>query len=183
MPRKMNTALAFLAFFTLCSDAYIVQRNHGYEFPMKKVQYTCPPYSKWVSPKIASSSVQARIISRNGDETKRTKQEFTFTPVSARLFNMLDMVALPSREVCVLGGKLKSYILPENTQFQSMLSIAVWCLPCLLEKIHTKRNHCLKQQLNSIGEDDNTKFKRFSERFVAAVNKYYYYNNFLTFFA
>lgn len=182
MSLKMNSVVAFLALFALCSDAYIIQTNHRYEFPMKKLQYTCPKNSNGVSPEIPYSPVQVGLNSRNVDEMKRSQQQFTFSPLPARLFKMLGMVVLPSREVCALGEKLENYILPENDQFPTMISIAAWCLPCLSEPIHTKRMRCLKQQLNSTGAENNTQFRRFSESFVAAIYEYYYYRNVLRFF-
>jgi hypothetical protein len=110
-----------------------------------------------------------------------TKRQYTVVPLLTRLRNTLDMVVLPSREVCVLGEKVKNYILPENSQFETMLSIAAWCLPCISEAIHTKRRQCLKQRLNAIGPDNNTIFQPFSERLAAAIQEYYFYNNFLFF--
>ena len=181
MPVKINIAIAFLAFFALCNDAYIIQRGLRCQFPIKKFQDACLKSSKWVSPKLASSPVQIGLDSGHGDGTKRSKQPFTFTPRSTTLFKMLDMVVLPSGEILVLREKLRNYTLPENNQFQTMLSIAAWCLQCLSEPIATKRSHCVKQQLNFIGSDDDIKFKRFSERIVTAINEYYY-KNFVMFF-
>ena len=164
MSFKINIAVAFLAFFALCNDAYIVKRSLRYEFPVKNLQQPCPKSSKLVFPEIAEVGLDSLF--------------------STRVFKMLDMVVLPSREVCVLGEKLKNYTLPEKTQFYIMLSIAAWCFPCILDPMftETERRHCLEQKLNSIVADDNTKFKRFSERFVPMIQEYYYYKNVVTFF-
>jgi hypothetical protein len=164
MSFKINIALAFFAFFALCNDAYIVQRSLRYEFPVKNLQQSCPKSSKLVFPEIAQVGLDSLF--------------------STRIFKMLDMVVLPSREVCVLGEKLKNYKLPEKTQFYIMLSIAAWCFPCILDPMYTEteRRHCLEQKLNFIVGDDNTKFKRFSERFVPMIQQYYYYKNVVTFF-
>ena len=178
---KINIAVAFLAFFALCNDGYFIQTGLRHQFQIKNVQYACPKSSKLVSPKIATSPVHDGLDSRNGYGRKLTKPQFTFTPLSVGLFKILDMVVLPSREVCVLGVKLKNYTLPDNNQFQTMLSIAVWCLPCHSEPTSKKRIHCAEQQLNSIGSDDNKKFKTISERVVKAINEYYYRNVLLFF--
>ena len=178
MSLKINIAVAFLAFSALCIDAYIVQRRIRQELPVKNLQYACPKSSNWVTPEMVLSPVEVALDSLNGGKTKK---QFTVAPLLTRLVENLEMVVLPSREVCVLGEKLKNYIMPENSQFEIMLSIAAWCLPCISEPIHTQRSHCLEQKLNAIGANDNTRFQEFSERLVAAIQEYFFYNNFLFF--
>ena len=182
MTHKIDIAVAFLALFVLCNDAYIVQTDIKNDFAVKNVRNACPISAKWVTPETVPSLVQIGSKFLNGGETKRHNQQFAFTPILTSFFQMLDMVVLPSREVCVLGQKLKNYILPENNQFQTKLGIAAWLLPCLTTPIHhTKTRYCLEQQMNSIGRNDMLSFKRFSERLVAAIHEYYYYHHFLMF--
>ena len=176
MAQKIIIAFASLAFLALYVDAYLIQRRPVNELSIKNFQYECPKSSRRVPPKKTSSPFQAVLDDLNYDETK---QQFAVPPVSTRLFKILDMVVLPSREVCVLGEKLKNYLLPEDSQFEILLSIAAWCFPCMSDPIHTKRKHCFEQKLNSIGSDKNTKFQRFSKRLVAAIWIYYYFNLFL----
>jgi hypothetical protein len=177
MSLKIIITIGFLASFVRYNDAYNVQRTLNYEFPKKNFQYACPNSSKWVSLEIASPPFQIGSDYVNYGQTKQ--YFFTGPPVSTKLFTILDMVVLPSREVCVLGEKLKHYTLPNNSQFEIMLSIAAWFFPCILEPINAKRSYCFSQKLSSIGSDDNTKFEQFSEQLVAAIQKYYYLNNFL----
>ena len=176
MAQKIFIAFASLAFLALYIDAHLIQRRPVNKLSIKNFQYECPKSSRRVPPEKATSPFQAALDDLNYDETK---QQFTVPPVSIRLFKILDMVVLPSREVCVLGEKCKNYILPEDHQFEILLSIAAWCFPCMSEPIHTKQRHCFKQKLSSIRSDENTKFQRFSKRLVAAIWKYYYFNLFL----
>ena len=174
-PKKL-ISVAFLVVFALYNDAHFVHRRLANEFSIKKIKYACP---KSVLPEIASSPFQFGPGSLNFGETK---QHFSAPPVPPMLLKVLDIVLLPSREVCVLGEKLKNYILPENSQHEILLSIAAWCIPCMSRPIHTKRSHCFEQQMSSIGSDDNRNFQRFSKHLVAAIQNYYYKINFANFF-
>ena len=177
MTHKIDIAVAFLALFVLFNDAYIVQRGIKNEFLVKNLRNACPISAKWVTPETVPSVVQVGSKYLNDGETKRHNKQFAFTPVSTSFFQMLDMVVLPSREVCVLGQKLKNYILPESNQFQTKLSIAAWLLPCFTTPSnHTRTRYCLEQQMNSIGRNDMLSFKRFSERFLEAMQEYYYHH-------
>jgi hypothetical protein len=176
MSPKNLISVAFLVFLALHNDAHLIKRRLINEFSITKIQYACP---KSFTPEIASSPLQAGFDSLHYGETK---QHFSGPPVPLELLKVLDIVVLPSREVCVLGERINNYILPEHSQFETLLSIAAWGIPCMSGPIHTKRSHCFDQQMSFIGSDDNRKFQRFSRHLVAAIQNYYYKINFANFF-
>ena len=153
----------FLSAFAFYNDACLVQTKLRFKFPLR--HYACPKPSNGVSSERAVYPFQDSLV--------------LVEPASTRLFKILQMVVLPSGEVCVLGKKLKNFILPENSQFEIMLIIAVWCSPCISETTHTKRNHCFTEKLIFIELVTNKEFKPFSEvllqrRKTSFVNKILY---------
>ena len=128
--------------------------------------YICPKSSKRITPEASLSPFQIGTDSGN-DENEQ--QILIVVPLSVRLFKKLEMTVLPSREVCVLGEKLKNIFLPHNSEFQTMIGIAVWFSPCISKRTHERQMHCLEDKLQRIASIDVKTFRTFYEFIVRAV--------------
>ena len=76
--------------------------------------YACPKSPKLISAVINLSPFQ---VSSDSRDNSARDIPLVVIPISRRTFKKLDMTLLPSREVCVLGNKLKNFVLPEKSQF------------------------------------------------------------------
>jgi hypothetical protein len=147
---KIIITVCFLAFFALHTEACYGGRRHragrGLNgFTPRNFEYACP---------------------KSGGQTV---ENFTLVPIATRLFKLLDMKLLPSREVCVLGEKLSSFILPEDLEFETMFSIAIFCSDCIQEERQSNISQCLEQKRRYIEWASTLKFKSLSELFVASI--------------
>jgi hypothetical protein len=174
---KILITVCFLALFTIHTDACKAKRSHSFVrglngFMPRNFEYACPKSTKWVSSETSPDLLPRKYPFHVGTENQnegQTVQHLTFVPVATRLFKILDMKVLPSREVCILGEKLSSFILPEDFEFETMFSIAIFCSSCIQEELQSKRSHCLEQKLRSIEWANTMKLKSLSEFFVATI--------------
>ena len=124
MPLRTIITLAILASFLLRTDACAALRVTRNDVCPGKSHYACPNPSKWILPDISLSPFQ---VGSDYHNDRKPEQRFTVVPVTARLFKKLDMVLLPSREVCISGEKSKNFILTESellSELRIMIGIA-----------------------------------------------------------
>ena len=129
--------------------------------------YLCPKSSKRVSPETSLSPFQVGSDAGN-DESEAPI--LIVVPLSVRLFKKLEMTVLPSREVCVLGEKLKNIFLPYDSEFPTMIGIAVWFSPCISKQTYERQRHCFEEKLERIASVDVNTFRTFYEFVVRAVH-------------
>ena len=127
--------------------------------------YACPKAPKFISPDITLSPFQVSSDSQNNSERELP---LVVIPISRRTFKTLDMHLLPSREVCILGNKLKNFVLPQNSQFAIMVGIAIWFSPCLSQRTNEQRLDCIELKFKSFESVNITTFKTFV-KFLARV--------------
>ena len=126
----------------------------------------CPKSSKWISPEISLSPF---LVSSDSSNNEDVENPLVVVPLSIRIFKKLEMTILPSREVCVLGEKLKNIILPYDSVFEVMTGIAVWFSPCVSIPTNNKRMQCIRQSMETVQSLDTKQFKTFYEFVVRAV--------------
>ena len=161
MLSKRIITVYVLAFFAHHNDASYGQRRLSFRrglngFIPRNFEYACPKPTKEVSSEISSDPLQLGTDYQNDG---KLAQHFDVFPVATRLFKILDMAVLPSREVCVSGEKLRNFILPQDLKFETMFSIAIFCISCIQEELQSKRSYCLEQKLRYIVSAYNMKFK------------------------
>ena len=126
----------------------------------------CPVSSKRISPEINDSPF---LVGTDGvTDPDTTEKSLIVAPISTKLFKKLQLVVLPTREVCVLGEKLKNLRLPYYSEFEIMTGIAIWFSPCVSRPTHMKRMECFDKKMNSINGVDIALFKDLHEFLVAA---------------
>ena len=129
----------------------------------------CPITSRRISPEITDSPF---LVGTDEVDHKGNKIEpMIVAPISRNLFNKLQLVVLPNREICVLGEKIKSLRLPYQSEFEIMTGIAVWFSPCISRPTHVKRLECLNKKMKSINDSDITIFKNLHEFLIAALQE------------
>lgn len=111
---------------------------------------------KRISPEISLSPFQvtsdAQHVVGSG---MRPEQPLTIFPVSVKAFSKLGLEVLESREVCILGQKLKNIILPtdSSSQFEIMTGIAIWFSPCIQRTSH-EQTRCFTRQMKRFNAID-----------------------------
>ena len=159
---SLNNIVVFAAassLFVSCSNANPLMRISGTD--------VCPKSSKWISPEISLSPF---IVSSDSSDNEDTEKSLVVVPLSIRIFRKLEMTILPSREVCVLGEKLKNIRLPDDASvFEIMTGIAVWFSPCISFRTNNQRTQCITQSMETIQVLDIKQFKAFYELVVRAV--------------
>ena len=138
MSLKIIICLGMLSFLVFRNDANRHRGQNGNYY------YACPKSSTFISPDITLSPFEVSSDSQNNSEREIP---LVVAPISRRTFKKLDMTLLPSREVCIVGKKLKNFILPQNSQFRIMVGIAIWFSPCLSLPTNTQRFHCMDQKV------------------------------------
>ena len=129
----------------------------------------CPVSSKRISPEINNSPFI--IGSDSVDDSGNKKEKIIVAPISRKLFNKLELVILPTREVCVLGEKLENLRVPYRSKFEEfriMTGIAIWFSPCVSRPSHTECMKCLDKRMKSINSVDISVFKSLHDFMVAA---------------
>jgi len=152
---------AAMPLLLLCTNANPLMRTPGTN--------VCPESTKWISPEISLSPF---IVSSDSSYDEDAENPLVVVPLSIRLFKKLQMRILPSREVCVLGEKLKNISLPddgEDSVFEIMTGIAVWFSPCISIPANNQRMQCIKQSMETIQALDIKQFKTFYALVVRAV--------------
>ena len=156
---------AALLLLVLCSNANPLLRIAG--------NNVCPESTNWISPEISLSPF---IVSSDSSKEEDAENPLVVVPLSIRLFKKLQMRILPSREVCVLGEKLKNINLPddgEDSVFEIMTGIAVWFSPCISIPANNQRMQCIKHSMETIQALDIKHFKTFYALVVRAVQYTY----------
>ena len=151
---------AALSLFVFCSNANPLLRTTGLNI--------CPKSSKWISPEISLSPF---IVSSDSNDNEDVEKPLVVVPLSIRIFKKLEMTILPSREVCVLGQKLKNIRLPEDDDsvFETMTGIAVWFSPCISIPTNNQRIKCITKSMETIQTLNIQQFKSIYEVVVRAV--------------
>ena len=129
----------------------------------------CPISSKRISPDINNSPFI--IGSDSVDDLGNKEEKIIVVPISRQLFKKLELVILPTREVCVLGEKLENLRLPYRSKFEEfriMTGIAIWFSPCVSRPSHTERMKCFDKRMKSINLVDISVFKSLYDFMVAA---------------
>ena len=146
--------LGMLSVLVFCHDANLHQGQN------KNYYYACPKSSKFISPDVTLSPFEVSSDSQNNSAREIPLAAFQ---ISRRIFKKLDMTVLPSREVCIVGKKLKNFILPQHSQFRIMVGIAMWFSPCLTLPTNTQRVHCMDQKVTGFQSINIKMFKTFYE--------------------
>ena len=129
----------------------------------------CPITSGRFSPEITDSPF---LVGTDAVDRKGNKDEtIIVAPISRNLFNKLELVVLPNREICVLGEKINSLRLPYQSEFEIMTGIAIWFSPCTSRPTHVKRVECLNRKMKSINDVDITIFQNLHDFLVAALQE------------
>ena len=168
MSLKIIICLGILSFLIFGNDA---NRNKRYRLEIGKengkwklrkgnYNYACPKSPKFISPDISLSPFK---VSSDPQSNRASEIPLVVAPISRRTFKKLDMTVLPSREVCVVGKKLKNFVLPRKSQFRIMVGIAIWFSPCLSLPTNTQRFHCMDQKVTAFESIDIKIFKTFFE--------------------
>ena len=159
MSLKIIICLGMLSFLVFRNDANRHRGQNGNYY------YACPESPKFISPDITLSPFEVSSQKRSSDSQNNSPREIPLVvaPISRRTFKKLDMTVLPSREVCVVGKKLKNFVLPQKSQFRIMVGIAIWFSPCLSLPTNTKRFHCMDQKVTAFQSIDIKIFKTFYE--------------------
>lgn len=128
----------------------------------------CPVSSKRISPEINDSPF---LVGTDGVTDTDTKEKsLIVAPISKKLFKKLQLVVLPTREICVLGEKLKNMRLPYYSEFEIMTGVAIWFSPCVSRPTHMKRLECFDKKMNEINGVDIGLFKNLHDFLVAAFH-------------
>ena len=158
---SLNTTAAFIVALSMlvpCSNASSILRITSFN--------VCPKSSKWISPEISLSPF---LISSDSSNNEDSERPLMVVPLSTRIFKKLEMTILPSREVCVLGEKLKNIILPYDSVFEIMTGIAVWFSPCISLPTNNDRMQCVRKSMKTVQNLDVTQFKTIYELVRRAV--------------
>ena len=129
----------------------------------------CPVSTKRISPEINNSPFI--IGSDSVDEPGNKEEKIIVAPISRSLFTKLELVILPTREVCVLGEKLENLRLPYRSKFEEfriMTGIAIWFSPCVSRPSHTECMKCFDKRMKSINSVNISVFKSLHDFMVAA---------------
>ena len=155
MSLKINMYLGMFTFLVFRrNQANLNWKQNG------NYNYACPKSTKFISPDICLSPFEVSSDSQNNPARAIPLSDFH---ISRKTFKKLDMTVLPSREVCIVGKKLKNFILPQNSQFPIMVGIAIWFSPCLTLPTNTQRVHCMDQKVTAFQSIDIKIFKPFYE--------------------
>ena len=105
----------------------------------------CPFSSKYITPAINYSPF---LVGTDGVEAQGNGQKpVTIVPISTQIFQKLELVVLPNREICVLGEKLKNLRLPQDSEFEVMVGIGIWFSPCVSKQTHARRLRCFDRKM------------------------------------
>ena len=121
--------------------------------PLENYLYECPPSKKQLLPvlKVLPFKVISDTIS--GVSATTPTIVIPYSPETFRwLGKNLEMAVLPNLRVCILGEKLKRFVLPRSleSQFYIMAGIATLFSPCITERSHTKRLRCVHEKTAQI---------------------------------
>ena len=115
--------------------------------------YECPPSKKQILPVL--KVLPFKVISDTISGVSATTPTIVI-PYSPETFQWLgknlEMAVLPNLRVCILGEKLKRFVLPTEleSQFYIMAGIATLFSPCITERSHTKRLRCVHEKTAQI---------------------------------
>ena len=115
--------------------------------------YQCPPSKKQILPVL--KVLPFKVISDTISGVSATTPTIVI-PYSPETFQWLgknlEMAVLPNLRVCILGEKLKRFVLPTEleSQFYIMAGIATLFSPCITERSHTKRLRCVHERTAQI---------------------------------
>ena len=129
----------------------------------------CPASSRSISPDVNDSPFL--VGSDAVDDSGNHEEKLIVAPISLSIFMKLELMLLPSREVCVLGKKLKRLRVPYPSEFEVMTGIAVWFSPCFSKQTHEKRMQCLDGKMNSIEAVNINRFKTLHDFLVSALKE------------
>ena len=132
-------------------------------------QIECPVSSKRISPDINNSPFL--VGSDAVDDSGNHEEKLIVAPISLSTFMKLELMLLPSREVCVLGKKLKNMRVPYPSEFEVMTGIAVWFSPCFSKPTNGKRMECFDEKMESIEAVNINQFKSLHDFLISALKE------------
>ena len=129
----------------------------------------CPISSRRVSPDINNAPflVGSDALDNSGNQ----KEKLVVAPISLSMFMKLELMLLPTREVCVLGKKLNNLRVPYPSEFEMMTGIAVWFSPCVSKENHVKRMECFDEKIESIEAVNINRIKSLHDILVLALKE------------
>ena len=167
MPIKVIALLVFLYNFTLPNDAIPVINRSLMKNYVGEEQ--CPFSSKYISPAINYSPF---LVGTDGVDAQANGQKpVTIVPISTHIFQKLELVVLPNREICVLGEKLKNLRLPRDSEFEVMVGIGIWFSPCVSKQTHAKRLKCFDKKMELANAMDLSLLKNLYHFLVYATQE------------
>ena len=167
MPMKTIALLVFLSHFTSPNDAIpVINRSLMKNYVGEE---KCPFSSKYITPAINYSPF---LVGTDGVEAQGNGQKpVTIVPISTQIFQKLELVVLPNREICVLGEKLKNLRLPRDSEFEVMVGIGIWFSPCVSKQTHAKRLKCFDKKIELANAMDLSLLKNLYHFLVYATQE------------
>ena len=167
MPIKTIAFLVFLSHFTSPNDAIpVINRSLMKNYVGEE---ECPFSSKYISPAINYSPF---LVGTDGVDAQGNGQKpVTIVPISTHIFQKLELVVLPNREICVLGEKLKNLRLPRDSEFEVMIGIGIWFSPCVSKQTHAKRLKCFDRKMELANAMDVSLLKNLYHFLVYATQE------------
>ena len=157
------TMKLFLVFLLLC---YLTPQDNAK--PLMG-QNGCPVSSRRISPDI--SNAPFLVGSDAVDDSGNMEETLIVAPISLSMFMKLELSLLPTREVCVLGQKLKNLRVPYPSEFEIMTGIAVWFSPCVSKPTNVERLQCFEKKMESIEDVNINRFKTLHHFLVSALKE------------
>ena len=158
MTMKFFLVFSLLCCFTPQEDAMPLIGQNG-----------CPVSSRRVSPDI--NNTPFLVGSDAIDDSGNQEEKLVVAPISLSMFMKLELMLLPTREVCVLGRKLNNLRVPYPSEFEIMTGIAVWFSPCVSKQTHVKRMECFDEKMKSIEAVNINRIKNLHDILVLALKE------------
>ena len=129
----------------------------------------CPVSSRIISPDINNAPflVGSDAVDGSGSHEER----LIVAPISLSTFMKLELMLLSTREVCVMGEKLKNLRVPYPTEFETMTGIAIWFSPCVSKQTNDERMQCIDEKVKSIETVNTNRFKSDHDFLVSALKE------------
>ena len=132
-------------------------------------QNVCPVSSRRIFPDI--SNAPFLVGSDAVDDSGNQEEKLIVVPISLSMFMKLELSLLPTREVCVLGQKLKNLRVPYPSEFEIMTGIAIWFSPCVSKPTNVERLQCFEKKMKSIEAVNINRFKSLHHFLVSALKE------------
>ena len=163
---KLIASVIILCYFSSSNNAIpVISRK--FSSIMLPEENECPVSNKYISPAINYSPFL--VGSDSMDDKGNRDDTMIVVPISRHLFEKLQLVVLPSREICVLGEKLKKIRLPYDSEFEVMTGVGIWFSPCVSKETHAKRIECFDKKMELVNAADVRLFRNLYDILVVAT--------------